>query len=155
MRFLKIIAVLVVVVVAGGYGTYKYKNSTPPQLKEPNYFAIYKTQDMQPEGRIGVFISHLVMPEDMRMVDFHNLALKSMQYIPWPVNTVVAGDNGVILLDPVDSTNSRSSRPTRWSTRTATRLTSTACPTPTNIRPARSPGCRRGQTSIWITATSS
>lgn len=101
MRFLKIIAVLVIVVVAGGYGTYKYKNSTPPQLKEPNFFAIYKAQDSQPVGKIGVFISHLVMPEDMRMVDFHNLALKPMQYIPWPIRNAVAGDSGVILLDPI------------------------------------------------------
>ncbi len=67
MRFLKIIAILVVVIVVGGYGTFKYKNRIPPQLKEPNYFTVYKDQDMRPEGKIGIFISHLIMPEEMRV----------------------------------------------------------------------------------------
>jgi hypothetical protein len=101
MRFLKIVGALVVVIMAGGYGTYKFKNSTPPQLKEPNFFAIYKAQDTKPEGKIGVFISHLVMPEDMRAPDFHNMAMKTKQYIPWPVNNIIDADNGVVLLDPV------------------------------------------------------
>jgi len=100
MRVLKILGLLVVVVVVGGYGTFKYQNKTPPQLKEPNFFAIYQSQDTRPEGKIGVFISHLIMPEDMRMVDFHNLALKSVQYIPWPVNKTFTADRGVVLLDP-------------------------------------------------------
>ena len=40
MRVLKIFGLLVVVVVVGGYGTFKYQNKTPPQLKESNFFAI-------------------------------------------------------------------------------------------------------------------
>jgi hypothetical protein len=100
MRFLKIVAVLIVVVIAGGYGTFKYQNRVPPQLKEPNYFTTYKNQDTQPEGRIGIFVSHLVMPEDMSIVDFNNLAMKIKQYVPWPISNVFAADNGVVLLHP-------------------------------------------------------
>jgi hypothetical protein len=100
MRILKFLALAIVIVIAGGYGTYKYKNSTPPQLKEPNYFAYYKSQDTKPEGKVGIFISHLIMPEDMQVVDFHNLALKIIQYIPWPISTIFADDNGVVLLHP-------------------------------------------------------
>ena len=99
-RFLKVTAILVVVVVAAGYGTFKYKNRTPPQLVEPNYFAYYKNQDPVPEGKVGVFITHLIMPEEMSTVDFYTLALKPMQYIPWPVRDMVTADRGVVLLDP-------------------------------------------------------
>jgi hypothetical protein len=100
MRFLKIVAVLVVLVVAGGYGTFKYKNRIPAQLKEPNYFSVYKSQDTRPEGKIGIFVSHLIMPEDMSIVDFNNLALKIKQYVPWPFSILFAADRGVVLLHP-------------------------------------------------------
>ena len=82
MRVLKIIAVLIVLIIASGYGLFKYSNRTAPQLKEPNYFTVYKNQDTTPEGKLGIFISHLIMPEEMRIVDFNNLALKIKQYIP-------------------------------------------------------------------------
>ena len=100
MRIVKIVAVLIVVVVAGGYGTFKYQNSTPPQLKEPNFFAIYKAQDTKPEGKVGIFISHLIMPEEMEATEFHNLAQKTKQYIPWPFSAAFDSDQGVVLLDP-------------------------------------------------------
>lgn len=99
-RFLKTVAVLVIVVIAGGYGTFKYMNRTPPQLKEPNYFAYFKNQDPVPEGKIGLFITSLIMPETMRNVDFYTLALKPMQYIPWPMRNMAAADRGVQLIDP-------------------------------------------------------
>lgn len=41
------------------------------------------------------------MPEDFRLADYHNLALKRLQYIPWPIRNRVAADTGVVLLDPV------------------------------------------------------
>jgi len=40
------------------------------------------------------------MPEEMRIVDFHNLALKIKQYIPWPINQQFDADRGVVLLHP-------------------------------------------------------
>ena len=100
IRFLKLVAVLVVFVVVAGFGTYKYKNATPPQLKAPNYYAYYQDHDTIPEGRVGIFISHLIMPEEMRTIDFYTLAQKPMQYIPWPIRNVASADRGVVLLDP-------------------------------------------------------
>lgn len=96
--------VLIVVVGGGGYGTFTYMNRTPPQLVEPNYFRIYKEQlaseeAMTPEGNVAIFMSGLIMPEDFRVPDFHNLALKSSQYIPWPIRNRAMADPGVILLD--------------------------------------------------------
>jgi protoheme ferro-lyase len=104
MRFLKRLliglGVIAIVVAAGGYGTYLYMNRTPAQLVAPNYYEYYKKQDTVPEGRVGIFISHLVMPEDYRMEDYYLLALKARQYIPWPINIIWAADRGVLLLDP-------------------------------------------------------
>ena len=54
---------------------------------------------MKIEGRVGIFISHLIMPEDMAPNDFHNLAMKTKQYIPWPFKLLFDDDNGVLLLD--------------------------------------------------------
>jgi len=99
-KFLIGVLGIAVLVVAGGYGTFKYKNRTPPQLIEPNYFAYYKDHDQVPEGRVGIFVSHLIMPERMRMVDFYTLAQKPMQYIPWPMRNMAAADGGVQLIDP-------------------------------------------------------
>jgi protoheme ferro-lyase len=90
----------VALVAAGGYGAYRYMNRTPAQLVAPNYFEYYKNHDRVPEGRVGIFISHLVMPEDYRQEDFYLLALKAKQYIPWPIKLVWDDDRGVLLLDP-------------------------------------------------------
>jgi len=100
MRLVKILAVLIIIVIAGGYGTYKYVNRTPAQLVEPNYFTYYKNQDTIPEGKVGLFITHLIMPETMSTVDFYTLAQKPMQYIPWPMRIMAAADRGVQLIDP-------------------------------------------------------
>jgi hypothetical protein len=93
------LAVAVVVVGAGGYGTFWYMNRIPPQLKEPNYFTYYKNQDTTPVGKVGVFVTGLFMPENYRLEDFHNLALKPSQYIPWPMRNMAMADRGVLLLD--------------------------------------------------------
>jgi len=100
IRALKILTISVALACAAGFGVFKYQNSTPPQLKEPNYFAYYKAQDPVPEGKVGIFISHLIMPEEMRTIDFFTLAQKPLQYIPWPVRNLAAADRGVVLLDP-------------------------------------------------------
>ena len=74
-------------------------NRTPPQLVEPNYFAYYKAQDTVPEGRVGIFISHLIQPETLRFEDYYVLAQKSQQYIPWPIRNIAGADRGVVLMD--------------------------------------------------------
>jgi hypothetical protein len=56
------LAVAVVVVGAGGYGTFWYMNRIPPQLKEPNYFTYYKNQDTTPVGKVGVFVHARKLP---------------------------------------------------------------------------------------------
>ncbi|MEZ5563449.1 MAG: hypothetical protein R3F27_10905 [Gammaproteobacteria bacterium] len=104
MRLLKNLLIglagLAVVAGVGGYATYKYMNRTPAQLVAPNYYEYYLNQDTVPEGRVGIFISSLIMPEDYRIEDYFLLALKARQYIPWPVNLGWIADRGVLLLDP-------------------------------------------------------
>lgn len=91
---------LVLLCAIGGYGVFRYMNRTPPQLKEPNYYTYYQEQDTVPEGRVGLFITHLVLPEEMASTVWYTLAQKMLQYIPWPMSNVVAADRGVVLLDP-------------------------------------------------------
>ena len=100
-KILKYSVLVFLVIGIGGYGVFKYNNATPPQLKEPNYFAYFKNQDTVPEGKVGIFITHLIMPEEMEMTDFFTLSQKSFQYIPWPFNQFAAADRGVLLIDPV------------------------------------------------------
>ena len=101
-KLLKVVVVVVAAVLtlgAAGFGVFKYKNRTPPQLVEPNFFAYYKTQDTRPEGRVGVFVSHLIQPEELRFEDYYVLAQKSLQYIPWPIRNIASRDQGVLLMD--------------------------------------------------------
>ena len=101
-KLLKVVVVTVAAVFTlgvAGFGVFKYKNRTPPQLVEPNYFAYYKAQDTRPEGRVGVFISHLIQPEELRPEDYYVLSQKSLQYIPWPIRNIAGGDRGVVLMD--------------------------------------------------------
>ena len=100
-----LLKVLVVAVIAvftlavAGFGAFQYMNRTPPQLAEPNYFAYYKDQDTVPEGRVGIFISHLIQPEELRFEDYYVLSQKSLQYIPWPIRNFAGTDRGVVLMD--------------------------------------------------------
>ncbi len=112
-RIALIVLGLVIVLAASGYAAYRYFNRTPPQLAAPNYFEYYKHQDPVPEGRVGIFISHLVMPEDYRQEDYRILALKPMQYIPWPFRLQFDADRGVLLLDPARPYEFEAFTPTR------------------------------------------
>lgn len=97
-RWLKSALVAVAVLGTCGYGLYRFKNP-PPQLAEPNYYTRYKTQDSVPVGKVGILVTQLVMPETFRAADYYNIALKSTQYIPWPVRRLAVADRGVVLLD--------------------------------------------------------
>lgn len=90
---------LAVVVVLGGLIALVIYKNQPPQLAQTDYYEYYINQDTQPVGRIGIFASHLVMPEGYREEDFLTLARKSLQYIPWPVRDLVQVDRGLVLLD--------------------------------------------------------
>ena len=98
-RLFKTVLAVFLSVVVVSVASFFYINRTPPQLKEPNYFNYYKNQDLVVEGKVGIFISHLIMPEDMAAVDFHNLAMKTKQYIPWPPKLLFDKDDGVVLMD--------------------------------------------------------
>ncbi len=92
------VAVTLLVLAGAGYGLFKYQNP-PPQLREPNYYSYYLTQDRKPIGKVGVLVTELIMPEDNRRADYYNIALKSLQYIPWPFRNFATADRGVVLLD--------------------------------------------------------
>jgi len=97
MKVLKIIVVSIVVLAVGGYGLYTYKN----QRTKPDYFEYYKTQDKVPEGKIGVFATSLIMPEEHDHSFWYNIAHKVFsQVVPWPFRVFALQDNGVALLDP-------------------------------------------------------
>ena len=96
-RWLKIL--LGIALCIGGVIAFATYKNQPPQLAGPDYYEYYIDQDTTPVGRIGVFVSHLIMPEDYRELDFYTLAGKSLQYIPWPIRELVQADKGLVLLD--------------------------------------------------------
>jgi protoheme ferro-lyase len=98
-KYLKYTFIVIVLIVVSNGVSFWYMNRIPPQLKEPNYFTYYKNQDLIPEGKVGIFISHLIMPEDMEPDQFNFLAMKTKQYIPWPMRFLFEKDRGVLLLD--------------------------------------------------------
>jgi hypothetical protein len=97
-RRLAAAAAVLIALGAGLYGVFRWKNP-PPQLAEPNYYTYYRTQDRTPTGKVAILVTQLLMPEDYRPADYYNIALKSTQYIPWPIRNFVTADRGVLLLD--------------------------------------------------------
>ena len=72
------VAVALLLLAGAGYGLFKYQNP-PPQLREPNYYSFYLTQDKKPVGKVGVLVTELIMPQDNRLADYYNIALISLQ----------------------------------------------------------------------------
>ena len=94
MKILKIVLLCIFVLVIAGYGLYKYKNL--PQ--KPDYYEFYKNQDTVPEGKIGVLVAGLIMPDKISPVFFNNVAKKIFKTIvPWPARNFVTADKGVAL----------------------------------------------------------
>lgn len=87
-----------VLVVAGGlYAAFRVMNAKTG----PDTYAYYKTQDTVPEGKVGIFITRLIMPEEFDTEFFINISAKIReQVIPWPANMLAARDRGLVLLDP-------------------------------------------------------
>ena len=83
MAILVTILVVLVTLIAAFYGLFKYKNLP----KKPDYFEYYKTQDTVPEGKVGVFVTGLIMPTEHNHAFFHNIVYKILNVvIPWPIN---------------------------------------------------------------------
>ena len=96
---LKILLLLVVIIIIGGYGLYKYKN----KRTTPDYFETYKTQDTVPVGKVGVFVTALIMPPHHDPVFFYNITKKIFKtIIPWPFRIFAQQDNGIALFDPIN-----------------------------------------------------
>jgi hypothetical protein len=62
---------------------------------------IYQTQDARLEGRVGVAVVALAMPERYDPVFFENFLDKLFTTaIPWPINFFAGADAGIALIDP-------------------------------------------------------
>jgi len=91
------LVLIVIIVIAGVVGMYKYQN----RRLTPDYFEYYKTQDRVPEGRVGVFVTGLIVPEEPEPVFFYNIQKKiATQIIPWPFRLFAKMDKGIALFDP-------------------------------------------------------
>jgi len=96
-KAVKILAVVLVIAVAGGIGLFKYKN----RRMTPDYFEYYKTQDKTPEGKAGVFVTGLIVPESADPVFYFNVQEKIVKNIvPWPIRIFAHQDRGIALFDP-------------------------------------------------------
>ena len=88
----------------------QYKN----QPLKPDYFEVYKKQDTTPAGKVGVFVTTLIMPEELSYPFFYNVTFKIFNTIvPWPFRNFVQKDSGVALLDPVKYHEHHEFQPTK------------------------------------------
>ncbi len=96
-KFLIISVSLIVVVVGGAYGTFKYKN----RVQGPDVYAMYKVQNTVPVGKTGVFMIGLSTDEGFDPTWWHNI-FKHIAHvrIPWPFRIAALADTGVALMDP-------------------------------------------------------
>lgn len=90
--------VLVIILAAAGFiGMYKYQN----RRMMPDYLEYYKTQDSVPGGKVGVFVTGLIVPENPDPVFFYNIQNKiTSNIIPWPFRLFAKMDKGIALFDP-------------------------------------------------------
>jgi len=98
MVFLIILLLVIITPVVVFFILYKTKN----KRLEPDYYEQYKAQDTVPDGKVGVFVTGLIMTEDMDDSFFYNITKKIFNaIIPWPFREFSKMDKGVALLDPV------------------------------------------------------
>ena len=77
------------------FGLIKYKNRLPV----PDYYEYYRKQDKVPVGKVGVFATSLIMPENHIHEFWHNIAYKIFnQVVPWPFRLLAFKDRGVALM---------------------------------------------------------
>ena len=96
-RILIVLVLLIVILVGVGYGLYKYNN----KRVTPDYYEIYKTQDTVPEGKVGIFVTALIMPPKHDNIFWYNITHKIFKtIIPWPFRIFAKQDTGIALIDP-------------------------------------------------------
>ena len=60
-----------------------------------------KNRTKFPKGKVGVFATALIMPEEHIHKFWHNIAYKIFnQVVPWPFRLLAFKDKGVALMDP-------------------------------------------------------
>lgn len=92
-----IVVVLALIVIIGGYGLYTYKN----RRLTPDYYETYKTQDTVPVGKVGIFVTALIMPPQHDDTFWYNITHKIFKtIIPWPFRIFATQDNGIALFGP-------------------------------------------------------
>ncbi|MCP4713927.1 MAG: hypothetical protein GY868_02330 [Deltaproteobacteria bacterium] len=97
LRAIKVFLLIIALIVGSFYGLAKYNNR---RLK-PDLFEMYKKQDTVPVGKVGVFVTGLIMPEDYEPVFFYNIHHKiAKNIIPWPFRVLAQMDRGIALFDP-------------------------------------------------------
>lgn len=73
----------------------------PDKSQKRNLYDYYKNQDTKPEGKVGLFITGLIMPE--RLDDdpdfFYQASKKVKNILPAEVYKNISKDTGVVLLD--------------------------------------------------------
>ncbi len=75
---------------------------------------IIKYRIRVPEGKVGIFVTGLIMPEKMEYPFFYNITLKIFNaIIPWPFRLFSKIDKGVALLDAVKYHEHEEFKPTR------------------------------------------
>ena len=68
-RIFVIVVVLALIIIIGGYGLYTYQNRRP----SPDYYEVYKNQDTKPVGKVGVFVTGLIMPPNHEEIFWYNI----------------------------------------------------------------------------------
>ena len=110
MKALKWVVIVLIILVAAGYGVFTYKN----QIPKPDYYEVYKKQDTIPVGKVGIFATTLITPTKLSYTFFYNVTFKIFNTIvPWPFRLFAQKDNGVALLDPVRFHEHEAFTPTR------------------------------------------
>lgn len=88
---------LMVCVIGVAVGLYRYEN----RRMAPDYFPVYQAQDGIPHGRVGVFVTGLMVPETFEPAFFYNVTDKiTSTIIPWPFRLLARKDRGIALFDP-------------------------------------------------------
>ncbi|MFC1669015.1 hypothetical protein ACFL20_01370, partial [Spirochaetota bacterium] len=74
---------------------------------------VYTKQDLVPKGKIGIFVTSLILPEKMEDRFFINIFNKiATHIIPWPFRVFAKQDKGLALLDPVRHYEFKKFKPT-------------------------------------------
>lgn len=100
LKGMGMVIIIIVGIIIAAVVAFKIIAAKKNALPQPDYYQVYKSQDVTPEGKVGVFVTGLIMPETMDASFFYNITLKIFNaIIPWPFRIFSRIDKGVALLD--------------------------------------------------------